>query len=130
MAEELDDTEMEVEQAWGSLLTNGNGANGKEVHAEESFERGDAMDGVEATGDIRGVGMSSWWKKPNGALKEKEKGKEGEGEGEVEVDKEREIEMVTERMIENANANSTPDIMMAEDAVKRERIADEVTAAA
>jgi hypothetical protein len=129
MAEEWDDTEMEAEQAWGNILVNGNEANGEEAHAEESFERGgDAMDGVETMGDIKGVGMNSWWKKHNGAHKETEKEKEVQAE--VEVDKDREIEKVTERMIENANANSAADVTMEDGVVKRERVGDEVTTAA
>lgn len=129
MAEEWDDTEMEAERAWGNILVNGNEANGEEAHAEESFERGgDAMDGVETMGDIKGVGMNSWWKKHNGAHKETEKEKEVQAE--VEVDKDREIEKVTERMIENANANSAADVTMEDGVVKRERVGDEVTTAA
>jgi hypothetical protein len=127
MAEVLDDTEMEAEQAWGDLLVNGNGANGPQVDAEESFERGgDGMDGIEMAGDIKGVGMNSWWKKPTGAPKDKEE----ETTLQNEVDKDKEIEKVTERMVENANANSAPDIGMENDSLKGERIGDEVTAAA
>ena len=129
MAEELDGAELEAEQAWGPLLVNGNGTNGSETHAEESFERGgDAMDGVETTGDIKAIGTNSWWKQPNGAPKEEEK--EREPEVQAEVDKEKEIERVTERMIENANAISAPDVQMEDETAKQERVGDEVTAAA
>lgn len=129
MAEVLDDTEMEAEQAWGDLLVNGNGATGPEVHTGESFERGgDGTDGVEMNGDIKGVGMNSWWKKPNGAPQEKER--EVEVEVEEGVDKDKEIEKVTERMIENANANSVPDVTMESGSLEGEKIGDEVTAAA
>ena len=127
MAEVLDDTEMEAEEAWGDLLANGNGASGPETHAEESFERGgDRMDGVETAGDIKGVGTKSWWKKPNCAPKENEK----DFDAEKQLDKDREIEKVTERMIENANASSAPKFGTEDETLKGEKIDDEVTAAA
>ena len=127
MAENLDDAELKSEQAWGDLLVNGNGTNGEEIPAEESFERGDVMDGVESWGSIKGVGTKSWWKKPSGAAK----GKENEADVEIEVDKDKdkEIERITERMIENANAASARDVTMEDDA-ERETNGDEVTAAA
>jgi hypothetical protein len=123
MAEVLDDTEME---AWGDLLVNGNGAKGPEIHAKESFERGgDGMDGIEITGDIKGVGMNSWWKNPIGVPKERVK---AEAEIEPELDRDREIQRVAERMIENVNTKSAPRV----DNVPRneEMTVDEVTTAA
>ncbi|KAG0646145.1 hypothetical protein D0Z07_8237 [Hyphodiscus hymeniophilus] len=127
MAEALDNTEMEAEDAWGELLVSGNGANGPETHAEESFERGGAgMDGVGMTGDIKGVGTKSWWKKSNEVPQEAEK----EPEVEKVVDQDREIERVTERMIENANATSALDGGKENEAITVERSGDEVTAVA
>lgn len=74
MARELDAKEMEAEKAWGGkLFDNGGlleGRNGREHEQmdgmEESFERG-TDEGETAVlmngGDIRGVGMGSWWKR-------------------------------------------------------------------
>lgn len=73
---------------------NGNGAVAPQADAQESFERGEAMDGIETSGDITAIGTSSWWKKP--ARPDPEA-----------PEAEKEIADVTERMIENANATSS-----------------------
>ena len=138
LAEKLDDdTEMANEQVWRPLLVNGNSSNGKQAHAEEGFERGDGgdamdIDVVENAGDIKGVGMGSWWKKPTVVPKPKDDeidNGDGEGEGE---DEDREIERVTERMVENANANANSGDAAAtaeeDDIVKHERISAQATA--
>jgi len=60
------EADLEAAQALEDLVLNGNG--NRKPQYEESFERGG--DGPEERmGDIRGVGMGSWWKKPNGVLK-------------------------------------------------------------
>lgn len=71
MAKEQREADLEAGKALEELVLNGNGNGNGKPQFEESFERGG--DGPEANGlgDIRGVGMGSWWKKPNGVRKKK-----------------------------------------------------------
>jgi hypothetical protein len=66
MAQDQREADIEAAKALEELVLNGNG--NKKPQFEESFERGG--DGPEdRMGDVRGVGMASWWKKPNGVHK-------------------------------------------------------------
>ena len=119
--------DLEAEESFAEVLTNGNGnkLNGN-VNPGESFERGgdDAPLTVSGIGDIKGIGMGSWWKKPNGLPKpgimdsDKEKATERDKENE----QAREIEMVTEKMIENANSQATVFIAAAEEIADGEKM--------
>lgn len=130
-SQQLQEDELEAEEAWGSLLTNGNGAKLKgNAQFEESFERGAVLPNVPAVGDIKGIGTNSWWKESNGVVREKSKEQEapineveatvvvpepektnGNGHETAAVepmDDKTDIEKITERMIENANTAEDP----------------------
>ncbi|RFU28237.1 hypothetical protein B7463_g8110, partial [Scytalidium lignicola] len=67
---ELEDAELEAEEGWRDLIVNGNNRiNGYSNGFKESFVRGEGAsepEGVlEPSGNIKGLGMKSWWKKGN-----------------------------------------------------------------
>lgn len=61
LAQQQREADLEAAKALEELVLNGNGA---KPQFEESFERGGGP-----LGEIKGLGMSSWWKKPNGVPK-------------------------------------------------------------
>jgi Histone deacetylation protein Rxt3 len=68
LAQEQREADLDAARALGELILNGDGNGNRKPQFEESFERGG--DGPEQNvGEIRGLGMGSWWKKPNGVHK-------------------------------------------------------------
>lgn len=73
LAQEQREADLEAAKTLEELVLNGNGSGKPQF--EESFERGgDRLE--ERRGEIRGVGMGSWWKKPNAVHKKEPPGSE------------------------------------------------------
>lgn len=72
-AQEQREADLEAAKTLEELVLNGNGSGKPQF--EESFERG-GVGPEERRGEIRGIGMGSWWKKPNGVHKKGPSGSE------------------------------------------------------